>query len=591
MNIDPIILGLGIIITLGILLQWIARIIKIPGIILLLPAGILMGSVLGLVKPLEIFGDALFPIITLGVGLLLLKGGFELKIIDLNPDVGRAVWRLVTLGVVITLAIGTIAVQIIFGIPFKLALLVAALLVVSGPTVVGPILNFARPKEPVGPVLLWEGIIIDPIGASLAVAVLSIITATNPNPILELVVTISVGVIIGGIAALLYMISERSGRVPVALSALVALMFGVMAIFTGELIISEAGLFAAVTMGLILANQKLTSTMGIQVLTETLEPLIIGMLFIILAAMVELSALLQYLLPALGLAAIYILVARPLVALMATRGLNFSTAQKIFIGFMAPRGIVAAATASIFVISLASVNIDFPHLVPVVFLIIMFTVGVYGLFAPLLSRQLKISQPSPNAVAVVSDQPWGFDLADALHETGVEVVLLKPDEDFDSHKTPYQVFTGPISDLADTEITDETHEFKNRIKYLIIASNDNDRILIAMGSFLFSVGSHGIIIFGRARSRQDAAVFGGRDDILVKTPFGLFGRNEDELLDMLDEGGNFEVIDKDQQPEEGGVPNGTEPFLRVKDGKLTVPGTVDPLTEGEYLIVIKSASK
>jgi len=589
MNIDPIILGIGIIISLGIFLQWIARIIKIPGIILLLPAGMLVGPVLGLVKPFDIFGNGLFPIITLGVGLLLLKGGFELKIRDLNPDVGKAVWRLVTIGVIITLAIGTLTVQIFLGIPLKLALLLAALLVVSGPTVVGPILNFARPKEPVGSVLLWEGIIIDPIGASLAVAVLSLLTATDPNPIFELILTIVTGVVIGGVTSLLYMISERSGRVPITLSALVALMFGVVAIVAGELVLSEAGLFAAVTMGLILANQKLISPIGIQALTETLEPLIIGILFIILAALVNLSALIQYFVPALGLAAVYILIARPLVALMATQGLNFSPAQKIFIGFMAPRGIVAAATASLFVITLTSTNIDFPQLIPVVFLIILFTVGVYGLFAPLLSRKLKISKPSPHAVALVSDQPWAFALADALHKAGVAVMLLKPnDEGSNDNETPYIVYNGAIADLADEEIVDEAHEFKSMVKYLVIATNDHDRILIAIESFIFSVGLQGFIIFGRERSRQDAAVFGGKDDILVKTPFGLFGRDEDELLDILDAGGTFDIVDRNQQPEQGGVPEGTKPFLRVlKGGELAVPGTDAPLSEGEHLIVIK----
>jgi NhaP-type Na+/H+ or K+/H+ antiporter len=142
-------------------LQRIAKMVEIPGIILLLPAGMLVGPVLGLVNPNEIFGDSLFPLVTLGVGILLLKGGFELNVRKLEAHTRKVVVRLVTTGVLITLAIGTLVALLLLKVPFELALLLAAVPVVSGPTVVGPILNIARPREPLGHVLLWEGIVID----------------------------------------------------------------------------------------------------------------------------------------------------------------------------------------------------------------------------------------------------------------------------------------------------------------------------------------------------------------------------------------------------------------------------------------------
>ncbi len=596
MSSEQILLGLGLIIGLGILLQWIAKMLKIPGIILLLPAGILVGPVLGLVNPNEIFGNSLFPLVTIGVGILLLKGGFELNVRKLQSDTKQTVWRLVTIGVLITLAIGLVASFLIFNIPFYFALLLGAILVVSGPTVVGPILNIARPKQPVGHILLWEGITIDPIGASLSVAVLSIATSQNPYPFIDLFLTLGVGVAIGIIAAVLYIVSERSGRVPPNLSALVAFMFGIMAIVGAEMIFSEAGLFAAVTMGFILGNQRLTPATGIRTLTETIEPLIIGILFIMLAALVSLPALADYMLPALVLVAIYVLVARPLVAFVTTHGLGFSRSQRIFIGAMAPRGIVAAATSSLFAINLTNIGINFPQLVPVVFTVIIGTVAIYGLSAPIISRKLNLSQPGRTAVAVVGDQPWVVDLAEALQQAGARVMFIAPGEEnlqkrAADGKLAYMVYTGSFAELSDDEILDEAHELKNQVKWLIITTSDHDRIKIATETFLSDIGNNSIIIFGRSRARQDEAVFGTRrSDILANTPFGLFGRNEDELLDLLDAGGSFEVLESTEQPQEG-VPVGKKAFLRVRsDGTLAVPGSEEPLAQGDSLILVAPGS-
>lgn len=589
---DQILLGLGLIIGLGISLQWLARTIKIPGIILLLPAGMIVGPLLGLVKPFEIFGDSLFPIVTLGVGILLLKGGFDLRIQDLKLNVNRVVWRLVTIGVLITLSLGTLAILIILNVPFILALLLASILVVSGPTVVGPILQFARPKEPVSSVLMWEGIIIDPIGASLGVAILSYIISPNPFPIMDIFLTVVTGIVIGLVAAGLYVASERSGIIPPNLSALVALMFGIIAIVSGELILQEAGLFAAVTMGLMVGNQHFAPANGIEEFTETIEPLILGMLFVMLAALVDLNAMGQYLISALILVGVYVLIVRPMVGMVATRGLGFDLAQRIFIGAMAPRGIVAAATASLFTISLLNAGINFPHLMPMVFLVIIFTVAIYGISAPILARKLKISQPGRDTVAIIGDQPWITNLANALHKAGCSVMLAAPDEE-NVEKTkseiPYFIYTGSMAQLADEDIIDEVHEFKNRVEWLIIATDNPDRVKIVQDTFLHQLGYLSIIVFGHHRQKQDEVIFAkGGSDMLINTPFGLFGRKQDEILDFLDEGGVFDAIDASTQAAEGGVPQDMKPFLRVlNNGTLAVPADTSPLKKGEWLIVVR----
>ncbi len=590
---ERLLIGLGIIIGLGILLQWFSKMIKIPAIITLLIGGILVGPVWGLVDPIEIFGDSLFPLVTIGVGLLLFRGGFELKVRKIQPSAQEAVWRLVTLGVIITLFIGALTILLIFNLTPILALLLASILVVSGPTVVGPVLNFARPREPVGHVLMWESILIDPIGASIAVAILSVITGLPFNPILELVITLVSGVLIGLLAAILYVISERSGSVPPNLSPLIAMMFAIIAIVSAEMIFTEAGLFAAVAMGFALGNQRSTPAIGVRQFNETMEPLIIGILFILLAALVNLAELEKYILPALGLVAVYVLLVRPIVAIIATHGLNFSLSQRIFIGALAPRGIVAAATSSFFAISLFNAGVIFPELVPVVFTVIMGTMIIYGIAAPILSRKMNIAMPGRNMVALVGDRPWIIDLAEALHKLGVKVILIAPgkykfQKCYRDSKSPYMIYTGSFDELRNEEIVDQTHDFKYQVKWLIMAIDNPDLVRIALDTFISDIGYNNMIIFGRERTRQDEIVHSKSSiDVLSQTPFSLFGRNIDELLDILEAGGTFQILNAKEQSPAGGVPPECRGFLKVNsDGTLAVPASDEKLNEGESIIMI-----
>lgn len=311
-----------------------------------------------------------------------------------------------------------------------------------------------------------------------------------------------------------------------------------------------------------------------------------------LAAMVDLSAMVHYLVPALALVAIYVLIARPLVSLIATHGLGYSHAQQIFIGALHPRGIVAAATASLFALNLTEFGVDFPEMVPVVFIVILATVVIYGLGTPVLSRVLKIADPEPIGIAIYGEQHWALDLAAALHTAGATVMALAPGSKSlqsvaDSGRIPFEAYTGSLVDLGDEEILDDAHFFKMKITWLLLASSNRDSIGSAEDAFIDSIGPENMIIFGTARDMQDRRVFGGNIDILAKTPYGLFGRNEDELLDMLENGYSFRAIDNREQPEDGGTPEGAKPFMRVNnDGTLAVPGSDSRLEDGEFLIIV-----
>ena len=157
----------------------------------------------------------------------------------------------------------------------------------------------------------------------------------------------------------------------------------------------------------------------------------------------------------------------------------------------------------------------------------------------------------------------------------------------DSGRIPFEAYTGSLVDLGDEEILDDAHFFKMKITWLLIASSNRDSIGSAEDAFIDSIGPENMIIFGTARDMQDRRVFGGNIDILAKTPYGLFGREEDELLDMLENGYSFRAIDNREQPEDGGTPEGAKPFMRVNnDGTLAVPGSDSRLEDGEFLIIV-----
>ena len=188
MDENQIIIGLVTIIVFGVGAQWVGRRTGVPSLLLLLPAGLLAGDVFGLVEPEEMFGDLLFPMVTLLLSLLLFQSGLQLRLEELPGEARSSVTRLVTIGLAITFIGGALAAVAFLDVPTELAVMVGAILVVSGPTVVGPLLDVVRPKEPTGTVLLWEGTTLDPIGATLGVVVLNLVVASDRggvHPVLQ----------------------------------------------------------------------------------------------------------------------------------------------------------------------------------------------------------------------------------------------------------------------------------------------------------------------------------------------------------------------------------------------------------------------
>lgn len=425
------------VVVLGIGAQWLAWRTRFPSILLLLGLGFLAGPVTGFLPQDALQGEWLFPFVSLSVGIILFEGGLTLRF-DEFREVGKAVVNLITVGVAVTGVLGALGAHYLAGFSWEVAIVLGALLTVTGPTVVLPLLRHVRPAGRVGTVAKWEGITIDPIGAILAVLVLeSVILFRDPaeaDGVHEsvwgaLLTGIAYEVVVGvGVAALsaafLILLLQRR-LVPDWLQNPVALMTVIAAFAVSNSLKEEAGLLEATLLGIIMANQKYVSVRRIVEFKEDLRVLLISLLFIVLAARLEPSAFAVMLAPGplLFLAAL-MLVVRPLAVVLSSLGTGLTWKEQTFLAWLAPRGIVAAAVASLFSFRLAEFfPAEAERIVPVVFLVIVGTVAVYGLTISPLARWLGLALPDPQGILFVGAQPWVRRVAKALQDVGIRVLL------------------------------------------------------------------------------------------------------------------------------------------------------------------------
>lgn len=392
-------LVLALIVAAATISQLIAARIGVPAIVPLLVAGVILGgSVTGILAPSELLGDLLEPLVNLAVAVILFEGALSLRRHDLiTHGIGSIVGRLISLGVLVTWVLGTLGAWLIVGVDIRIALILGAVLTLSGPTVVLPLLDFVRPRERLGAILRWEGILIDPIGAILAVLTFSAISAGEGQfePI-DFVATIAVGAVAGVAGALALRPVLRSARFTHPLKSVATLGAVLTASAAASAIMDDAGLMSAVAMGVVLANGDDDVAEETAIFTETLVALLIGALFVILTAGVDLDHVINLGIEGLLFVAMLILLVRPLVAALCTLRTALTLPERGFIGWMMPRGIVAAATVSAFQLALEEHGVpDADLLTPLTFLVIAGTVIVYGLSARPMALALGVSADSP----------------------------------------------------------------------------------------------------------------------------------------------------------------------------------------------------
>lgn len=393
---DQILLGVGLTMVLAVGSQILASRIRIPALIVLLPVGFLAGAATDLVHPDLLIGGAFQPLVSLSVAVILYDAGLGLDLEKLRGHNRRVVVRLIGLGVPITWAAGAAVAAAVLGMSSSAALMLGAILVVSGPTVVGPLLEFVRPRERLRHILGFEGSLIDPVGGILGAVVFNgILASTHSGPgrqALEFVGSLIIGLVGGVVGFGLLWICLRTLRLGEILGTTAQLAIVVAVSAACDVIRDDTGLIAAIAMGLAVANVRGFDLPERRPFFEALVQLILGLLFISISATVTPASLRGLVAPSLVLVGVLVLVVRPVVAWVATLRTTLDRGERAFVGWMAPRGIVAAATASTFSTTLVQHDVGgADKILPVTFLVIVATVTLYGLSAGPVARRLRVA--------------------------------------------------------------------------------------------------------------------------------------------------------------------------------------------------------
>lgn len=428
MSEQQILLSVGGIGAAALACQWLAWRLKLPAILFLLLAGILAGPALGWLDPEALFGPLLMPLVSLSVALILFEGSLTLHLSQWR-EIGSVVHRLVTVGALVTWLVIALATHWLLGFDWPLAILFGTLTLVTGPTVIVPMLRVVRPKAAIANILRWEGIMIDPIGALLAVVVYSfIIASAEGNGLSQSLITFAgvlfCGTTLGAAGGWLLGQIMREQWLPEYLHNLASLA-AVLGIFiAANQIMHESGLLAVTVMGMWLANMRGVDVRQILHFKENLSVLLISGLFILLAARLDLHALLGLGPAVLALLLVIQLLARPLNVWLATLGSTLNWRERALLAWIAPRGIVAAAVSAIFAIRLHQAgHQDALLLVPLTFAVIIGTVVLQSATARPLARLLKVAEPAPSGFLIVGANEPARAIAKALQHLGCRVLL------------------------------------------------------------------------------------------------------------------------------------------------------------------------
>lgn len=419
---------LALIGALGIGAQWIAWRTGWPAIVLMVAAGIVAGPVTGLLMPDEIFGDLLEPAIAISVALILFEGGLSLNFRELRQTYG-AVTRLSVIGVPVAWALGALACYYIAGLVWSIAVLFAGILVVTGPTVIMPLLRQSNIASRPRTILKWEAIVNDPLGAICAVLVYELLRRSELglSPV-EIAISLSAAVLVAGLVGYVMALAIAwlfpRGHVPEYLKAPVLLVAVLGAFVISNSIQQETGLFAVTIMGIAMANMRISSLRDIHPFKQYITVLLISGVFVILSASLDFEVLQRFEWRFVGLLGALILIVRPLTVMASLAFSQIPWNERLFIGLVAPRGIVAVAISGLFALHLNDLGYeDGSILVTLSFLVAIGTIIVYGFGTRHIARWLKVLGPGRRGLLIVGSTSWSIELAKQLRDLHVPVTI------------------------------------------------------------------------------------------------------------------------------------------------------------------------
>lgn len=500
------------IILLGILAQWIAWRVRVPAILPLILIGLVVGPISTLwtadgqklINPIynHETGNGLFPgeylfyFVSLAIGIILFEGGLTLKRKEIK-DVGPTILKLITIGSLVTFLGAGLAGHLIMGLPWHISFLFASLIIVTGPTVIAPILQNVPLNRNVSTVLKWEGILIDPIGALVAVLVFEFIRSAEGDvnftaqALIAFFQVILIGFAAGAFGAgFLYLFIKRNWIPPYLLNVFtLALVLGVF-IFS-DVLAHESGLLSVVVMGMILGNLDVPRLKDILDFKESLSILLISILFILLAANIDMSdlELIAHNNMSLALFAFVAFLLRPLSVFLSTPGESLTLREKLFISWVGPRGIVAAGIASLFGITLERRGVaGAEYITPLVFMIVLGTVLLNATTARFVAKILGVIQQSSSGVLFVGANGASRVLAKYLKDHQRHVVLIDNNE-INVKKAQEMGLEAFIANIFTDDLSD--HFDLLDMGYLIAMTSNPDLNQYAVNKFQHIFGENG----------------------------------------------------------------------------------------------------
>ncbi len=491
--------------VIGVGSQWLAWRLRLPAIVLMLVAGVLAGPVFHLIDPEHDFGEALGPMVSVAVALILFEGGLTLNFKGLS-DAGGAVKRLVFLGAPLGWITGTLAAHYVAGLSWPVAAVFGGILVVTGPTVVMPLLRQAKLAPRPASVLRWEAIVNDSVGALFAVLAYEIAaTAQKTGDISNAAGHLIIGILAAGflgyfagrgLAALF-----RGGLVPEYMKVPVLFVSVIAAFAAPNQFLDESGLLTVTIMGIVLGNSSLPSFNELLRFKEHITVLLVSGVFVILAATLDSSVVAQLDWRAAAFVAVIMLVARPVAIWLSLLGSSLETNEKMLIAWIAPRGVVAVAISGFFATKLTELGMeDAGALAPLAFAIVAATVVIHGFTVSKVAKKLGLVSTERPGVLIVGASKWTAELAKALKD--LEIPVLVADKSWRRLK--------PLR-LQDTptyygEILSETAEHTinlDRFGYIIAATENDAYNALICTDFGPEFGRNNVFQLGRTEDGGD----------------------------------------------------------------------------------------
>ncbi|MDT0606298.1 cation:proton antiporter [Croceitalea rosinachiae] len=610
-------LELAGIIILGIIAQWVAWRLKLPAILPLILIGLLVGPIATLytedggklIEPIwngdkGLFpGEGLYYFVSLAISIILFEGGLTLKRAEI-ANVGPVITKLITIGSIVTFFGAGIAAHYIFGLSWQISFLFSALIIVTGPTVITPILRNIPLKKDVSTVLKWEGILIDPIGALVAVLVFEFISvgegsAFTQTALIEFGKILLFGTTFGFTFAHALAFAIKKNLIPHYLMNVVSLSVVLLVFVESDIFAHESGLLAVVVMGMVLGNMNLPNLKELLYFKESLSVLLISILFILLAANINISDLeLLYNWQTAALFVIVVFLIRPLGVFLSTQGSGLKLNEKMFIGWVGPRGIVAAGIASLFGSKLlVKGEPGAEYITPLVFMIVLGTVLLNATTARLFAKLVGVFLTKSEGILIIGASKVSRLIANYLKKNTRHVVLIDNNQS-NIDKAKKLGIEAMTANIFSDSLTDNIE--LNDMGYLMALTGNSDINKFAIDKFKKQFGENGAFRIVNSDEMNDPennpeeGLFSHTDDFIKLTDAARKypSINEIELKDKEHYDGLIEVTKADNDiiplflKEDGGdlkiISSFSKEITDIKGGqKLVYLGKVFDFDEDE----------